>query len=74
MYVNHSFIYAIISDDIKDIEGNYLMPFIGVVNNLEGNISKRNESLSLKKNILNNDNKININIIFLILTILMLLY
>ena len=70
MYVNHSFIYAIISDDIKDIEGNYLMPFIGVVNNLEGNISKRNESLSLKKNILNNDNKININIIFLILTIL----
>lgn len=36
MYVNHSFIYMIVSDEIKDSEGNYLIPFLGVVNNLEG--------------------------------------
>lgn len=37
MYVNHSFIYAIVSKDIKDIEGNYLIPFIGAVNDIKGN-------------------------------------
>ena len=40
MNVNNSFIYAMISDDFKDSQGNFLMPFIGVVNNLQGNIIK----------------------------------
>ncbi len=42
MYVNHSFIYTIISEDIKDHNGNYLMPFIGAINKLSGNIIKNN--------------------------------
>ena len=52
MYVNHSFIFTIICDKIKDSQGNYLIPFIGVVNNLEGNMLNKN-----KKNNFNNNNK-----------------
>ena len=35
MYVNHSFIYMIESNEIKDTENNNIMPFIGIVNYLE---------------------------------------
>ena len=35
MDVNHSFIFMIQSNQIKDIEGNYLMPFVGIINELE---------------------------------------
>ena len=69
MYVNHSFIYSIISDDIKDTKGNYLMPFIGVVNNLNGN--EANESLKYN-NTSNNYYKIKYNKIFGIIKILLL--
>jgi serpin B len=36
MHVNNSFIFMIQSDLINDIDDNYLMPFIGIVNNLNG--------------------------------------
>ena len=36
MYINHSFIYMIVSNKIKDGEDKFLMPFIGIVNKLEG--------------------------------------
>ena len=48
MYVNHSFIYMIVSDEIKDSEGNYLMPFLGVVNKLEGDIIKEASEIPKK--------------------------
>ena len=48
MYVNHSFIYMIVSDEIKVSDGNYLIPFLGVVNSLEGDIIQ--ESRDIKKN------------------------
>ena len=48
MYVNHSFIYMIVSEEIKDSEGNYLAPFIGVVNNLEGKIYNISENNAYK--------------------------
>ena len=35
MHVNHSFIYMIESNEIKDTENNNIMPFIGIVNYLE---------------------------------------
>ena len=61
MHVNHSFIYTILSDDIKDHNGNYLIPFIGVINNLEGSIinykSSDNDSNN-KDNIKINDNEV----------------
>ena len=50
MHVNSSFIYALISDEIKDFEGNYLMPFIGLVNNLKGNIIKNKINNEENKN------------------------
>ena len=46
MDANHSFIYAMISDDFKDSQGNFLIPFIGVVNNLKGNIIKEIVNIS----------------------------
>jgi len=36
MHVNHSFIYMIESNKIKDIDNNNIMPFIGIVNYIEG--------------------------------------
>ena len=36
MHVNHSFIYMIESNEIKDIDNNNIMPFIGIVNYIEG--------------------------------------
>ena len=36
MNVDHSFIYMIKSNKIKDADDKYLMPFIGIVNKLEG--------------------------------------
>lgn len=44
MYVNHSFIYMIQSDKIQDIENEYLMPFIGIVNKLEERNSEEKEN------------------------------
>ena len=35
MNVNHSFIYMIQSNKINDSDGNYLMPFVGIINKLE---------------------------------------
>ena len=35
MNVDHSFIYIIQSNKIKDIDNKYLMPFIGIVNELK---------------------------------------
>ena len=35
MYVNHSFIYMIESDEIKDIDNHNIMPFIGIVNYID---------------------------------------
>ena len=36
MYVNHSFIYMIESNEIKDTDNNNIMPFVGIVNYIEG--------------------------------------
>jgi serpin B len=36
MHINHSFIYMIESNEIKDSNSNHIMPFIGIVNYLEG--------------------------------------
>ena len=50
MYVNHSFIYMIQSDTLKDSENNYIMPFIGIVNKLDGEESNdTNDNDSDKK-------------------------
>ena len=58
MNVNHSFIYMIVSECIKDHNGNYLMPFVGVINNLEGEIIK-NSDLSSKEEENNNSKIVN---------------
>ena len=58
MYVNHSFIYAIISDEIKDSQSNYFITFIGAVNNLEDNIINKDDNI---KNNLDRDYKMFIN-------------
>ena len=50
MNVNHSFIYMIQSDQIKDLEGNYLMPFIGIINKLD-NYKDKNYQLLTKWNL-----------------------
>ena len=36
MHVNHSFIYMIESNEIKDFDNNNIMPFVGIVNYIEG--------------------------------------
>ena len=64
MYVNHSFIYMIVSDEIKDSEGNYLIPFIGVVNNLVGvkieeKITLRNQTENQEDNLKDENNNLN---------------
>ena len=43
MNVNHNFIYMIQSDKIGDIDNNNLLPFIGIVNNLEGEKEEKTE-------------------------------
>ena len=58
MNVNHSFIYMIVSECIKDHNGNYLMPFVGTINKLEGENIK-NSDLSDADNENNISNKIN---------------
>ena len=61
MNVNHSFIYLIQSDKIKDSDENYLMPFVGIVNKLEEEIfdEKQNDSENITTNIeKNNDSNI----------------
>ena len=52
MNINHSFIYMIQSNKIKDSEGNYLMPFIGIVNNLneKGSIDNNSNDKSIDNN------------------------
>ena len=52
MNVNHSFIFMIQSNKIKDSEGNYLMPFIGIVNNLneKGSIDNNSNDKSIDNN------------------------
>ena len=41
MYINHSFIYMIESNEIKDSDSNNIMPFIGIVNYLEGEVNNQ---------------------------------
>ena len=56
MYVNHSFIFLITSDSIKDSDYNNLIIFLGTVNNL--NLIKSENNLNLnndKGNNYNND-------------------
>ena len=36
MHVNHSFIYMIESNEIKDTDNKKIMPFVGIVNYIEG--------------------------------------
>ena len=50
MNVNHSFIYMIVSDEIKDSEGNFLIPFVGVVNNLAEEIIEEENNIDKKNN------------------------
>ena len=64
MNVNHSFIYLIQSDKIKDSDENYLMPFVGIVNKLEEEIfdEKQNDSENIAFNFeKNNDSNIDKN-------------
>ena len=49
MHVNHSFIYMIVCDEMKDSQMNHLMPIIGVVN-----ILKENKTNIENNNIINN--------------------
>ena len=43
MNVNHSFIFMIQSNKIKDSDGNYMIPFVGVINDLkEGGSNGKN--------------------------------
>ena len=60
MHVNHSFIYMIVSDEIKDSEGNYLIPFVGVVNNLTEEIKEGGNNIDIKNNFDNNTYDYNI--------------
>ena len=55
MNVNHSFIYMIVSDKIKDTEDKYIMPFIGIVNKLER--EKINETFEYSNKTDNDDDK-----------------
>ena len=54
MYVNHSFIFLITSDSIKDSDYNNLITFLGTVNNLNSIKSENNLNLNNDKG--NNDN------------------
>ncbi len=58
MNVNHSFIYMIQSKEIKDIEDNYLMPFIGIVNELEKKEDEGNYTFEKNIDKDNGDSKI----------------
>ena len=60
MDVNHSFIYMIQSNDIKDSEGNFLLPFIGIVNNLM-NPTNEDSNADEFKNAINSDEASNTN-------------
>ena len=56
MYVNHSFIFLITSDSIKDSDYNNLITFLGTVNNLNSIKSENNLNLNNDKgNNYNND-------------------
>ncbi len=54
MYVNHSFIFLITSDNIKDSDYNNLILFLGTVNNLSS--SKSENDLGNDKGNSNNNN------------------
>ena len=55
MYVNHSFIFLITSDSIKDSDYNNLIIFLGMVNEL--NSSKSENDLNLNNDKGNNDKR-----------------
>ena len=44
MNVNHSFIYMIQSNKITDSDGNYLIPFVGIINQLEEEIEDEKQN------------------------------
>ena len=56
MYVNHSFIFLIISDSIKDSDYNNLILFLGTVNNLNSSKSENNDN-NYENNDINDDEK-----------------
>ena len=57
MYVNHSFIFLITSDSIKDSDYNNIIIFLGTVNNL--NLIKSENNLNLNNDKGNNNNNDN---------------
>ena len=62
MYVNHSFIFLITDNNIKDSDYNNLILFLGTVNNLDTSESQDNLVLNIEKgNNENNDNNENNN-------------
>jgi hypothetical protein len=61
MYVNHSFIFLIKSNSIKDSDYNNLILFLGTVNNLNSSKSDNNYNDDENNNE-NNDNNNNIEI------------
>ena len=56
MYVNHSFIFLIIRDSIKDSDYNNLILFLGTVNNLNSSKSENNDN-NYENNDINDDEK-----------------
>ena len=58
MNVNHSFIFFITSDSIKDLDGNNLLLFLGSVNNLKSSQNNLNENN--EKDVNNNNENDNI--------------
>jgi len=71
MYVNHSFIYMIESNEIKDTDKNNIMPFIGIVNYIEGEKytpeNNTDNPVKILPRNLGNNLKVSFGIIFFIL-------
>ena len=61
MNINHSFIYMIQSNKIKDSDGNIMIPFFGIVNNLEEKgTNSDNRTDNNKDDIKSDENSLNI--------------
>ena len=55
MYVNHRFFIIIRSSNHRDHNGNYLIPYIGVINNLKKEINNNDKNDSNDNNNDKND-------------------
>ena len=76
MNVNHSFIFFITNDNIKDSDGNNLILFLGSVNNLKPSNSQKNENININNNNENNekfDDEIMNKILMLIIMIIIII-